>query len=283
MTNSERRVQRVRKALDPPGEARDDTWILAELARPARSRLGPPDGGGGLGRAALALADASAGCATTGSRRSTASSGRVPTRSTPGRSSSTRASGPTPSKGRARRSASSRRSRPSRRSTTTTRSGSRRAPARVVQHGRAVEPLPLAAPSRRVARRLARGCRAPRARRGRGRAGLLAARLGRGAGPDRPGAPRRARVHDVPLPGRGRREPAHDRRHRPEVGHGRVQGRRDPGREARAAVAGAQVSDEVGPRTSSSPRRRAVRATERVGASAQGAGPRGRGRRGHRP
>ena len=33
VTNSERRVQRVRKALDPPGEARDDLWILAELAR----------------------------------------------------------------------------------------------------------------------------------------------------------------------------------------------------------------------------------------------------------
>jgi formate dehydrogenase major subunit len=33
VTNSERRVQRVRKALDPPGDARDDTWILAELAR----------------------------------------------------------------------------------------------------------------------------------------------------------------------------------------------------------------------------------------------------------
>jgi len=33
VTNSERRVQRVRKALDPPGEARDDLWIVAELAR----------------------------------------------------------------------------------------------------------------------------------------------------------------------------------------------------------------------------------------------------------
>ena len=32
-TNSERRVQRIRKALDPPGEARDDQWILGELAR----------------------------------------------------------------------------------------------------------------------------------------------------------------------------------------------------------------------------------------------------------
>ena len=33
VTSSERRVQRVRKALDPPGEARDDLVILADLAR----------------------------------------------------------------------------------------------------------------------------------------------------------------------------------------------------------------------------------------------------------
>jgi formate dehydrogenase major subunit len=33
VTSSERRVQRVRKALEPPGEARDDLWIIAELAR----------------------------------------------------------------------------------------------------------------------------------------------------------------------------------------------------------------------------------------------------------
>lgn len=33
VTNSERRVQRVRRALDPPGEARDDLWIIFELAR----------------------------------------------------------------------------------------------------------------------------------------------------------------------------------------------------------------------------------------------------------
>jgi formate dehydrogenase major subunit len=32
VTNSERRVQRVRKALDPPGEARDDMVILTDLA-----------------------------------------------------------------------------------------------------------------------------------------------------------------------------------------------------------------------------------------------------------
>jgi formate dehydrogenase major subunit len=33
VTNSERRVQRVRHALNPPGDARDDLWIVYELAR----------------------------------------------------------------------------------------------------------------------------------------------------------------------------------------------------------------------------------------------------------
>jgi len=33
VTNSERRVQRVHKALEPPGEAREDIWIIYELAR----------------------------------------------------------------------------------------------------------------------------------------------------------------------------------------------------------------------------------------------------------
>jgi predicted molibdopterin-dependent oxidoreductase YjgC len=33
VTNSERRVQRVRKALDPPGQAQDDIWIIAQMAR----------------------------------------------------------------------------------------------------------------------------------------------------------------------------------------------------------------------------------------------------------
>ena len=48
VTNSERRVQRVRKALDPPGEAREDLWIIYELARRLGTRLGR-----GLGRADL--------------------------------------------------------------------------------------------------------------------------------------------------------------------------------------------------------------------------------------
>jgi formate dehydrogenase major subunit len=33
VTNSERRVQRVRKALEPPGDARDDLWIIFQLAK----------------------------------------------------------------------------------------------------------------------------------------------------------------------------------------------------------------------------------------------------------
>jgi len=33
VTNSERRVQRCRKALDAPGDARDDVWIIGEIAK----------------------------------------------------------------------------------------------------------------------------------------------------------------------------------------------------------------------------------------------------------
>jgi formate dehydrogenase major subunit len=42
VTNSERRVQRVRKALDPPGEARDDLAVIFELARRLGADWGEP-------------------------------------------------------------------------------------------------------------------------------------------------------------------------------------------------------------------------------------------------
>jgi formate dehydrogenase major subunit len=42
VTNSERRVQRVRKALEPPGNARDDLWIIAEIAQRLGIDLGHP-------------------------------------------------------------------------------------------------------------------------------------------------------------------------------------------------------------------------------------------------
>lgn len=42
VTNSERRVQRVRRAVDPPEGARDELWILSELARRFGTDLGSP-------------------------------------------------------------------------------------------------------------------------------------------------------------------------------------------------------------------------------------------------
>jgi predicted molibdopterin-dependent oxidoreductase YjgC len=39
-TNSERRVQRVRKVLEPPGQAKPDWWITAELAKRVALRIG---------------------------------------------------------------------------------------------------------------------------------------------------------------------------------------------------------------------------------------------------
>jgi formate dehydrogenase major subunit len=43
VTNSERRVQRVRKAVEPPGEARDDLAIIFDLARVMGHDWGEPD------------------------------------------------------------------------------------------------------------------------------------------------------------------------------------------------------------------------------------------------
>ena len=40
VTNSERRVQRVRKALDPPGDAKDDIWIIARARASASATTG---------------------------------------------------------------------------------------------------------------------------------------------------------------------------------------------------------------------------------------------------
>ncbi len=42
VTNSERRVQRIRKAVEPPGNARDDRWIICEIARRLGHDFGNP-------------------------------------------------------------------------------------------------------------------------------------------------------------------------------------------------------------------------------------------------
>jgi predicted molibdopterin-dependent oxidoreductase YjgC len=42
VTNSERRVQRCRKALEPPGDARDDIWIISQVAKRMGKKFGDP-------------------------------------------------------------------------------------------------------------------------------------------------------------------------------------------------------------------------------------------------
>src|SRR5687768_10668689 len=42
VTNSERRVQRVRRAIEPPGDARDDIWIICAIARRLGKNFGHP-------------------------------------------------------------------------------------------------------------------------------------------------------------------------------------------------------------------------------------------------
>jgi len=56
-TNSERRVQRVRKALEPAGDARPDWWITAELAKRVARRLGRDLSGQFAWRSASAVFD----------------------------------------------------------------------------------------------------------------------------------------------------------------------------------------------------------------------------------
>ncbi|MBG3850497.1 molybdopterin-dependent oxidoreductase [Xanthomonas sp. WHRI 8391] len=46
VTNSERRITRVRKAVDAPGQARADWWIAREVARRLEARLAPAEGKG---------------------------------------------------------------------------------------------------------------------------------------------------------------------------------------------------------------------------------------------
>ena len=42
VTNSERRVQRVRKVVEPPGDARDELWIISEIAQRLGDDWGTP-------------------------------------------------------------------------------------------------------------------------------------------------------------------------------------------------------------------------------------------------
>ena len=53
VTSSERRVQRVRAAVPPPGEARHDIDILADLANRMGANWGHVTPGGDLGRSCV--------------------------------------------------------------------------------------------------------------------------------------------------------------------------------------------------------------------------------------
>ena len=162
VTNSERRVQRVRKALDPPGEARDDIEIICELARRLGHDWGEPTAEevwdelrslapmhGGMSYARLeaarrhpvAVPDRGPSGHAVPARAAVGGAGRGPAGAVLGRRA--RAAGR-----RARRRVPD--------------PADHRPPARLVQHRRADRRLHLAAAPRRVARPVARGRRAAR-------------------------------------------------------------------------------------------------------------------------
>ena len=73
-----------RKAVEPPGEARDEIWIMSELARRMGRRLGSSHRRRRVERGARALAAARRHELRAPRGARTACSGRVPTRSHPG-------------------------------------------------------------------------------------------------------------------------------------------------------------------------------------------------------
>ena len=237
VTNSERRVQRVRKALDPPGDARDDTWILAELAQRLGHDWGHPTAEE-IWDECRSLSPMHRGMRYDRLEALRGIQWPCPDEEHPGSPFLHGRLWADPPEGPL-------------------------APLSVVEAkppfeeldadypirlttGRRLESFNTGAQSsryrsplapRRVPRPLARGRRAARGVRGRGRPCLVAEGIRRGAGAGRSVAPRGARVHDVPLPRRRGRQPADDRRDRPEVRHRRVQGRGDSGREVGARFA----------------------------------------------
>ncbi len=234
VTNSERRVQRVRAALQPPGEARDDLAIIFDLAKRLGADWGEPSAEA-VWDEVRALSPVHAGMSYARLDAEGGLQWPCYDEQHPGELflHSRLWEDPVP--------------------------GSR-APFVPVDHDPPVDRLDADFPIRlTTGRRLesyntgvqTAGYRSPLRRgesldlapggrraaapgRRRASAGRLPARRGGGAGPRRRGPSAGPRLHDPPLPGRGRHEPPDDRRHRPEVRHGRVQGDRHPGREAAA-------------------------------------------------
>ena len=225
-------------------------WIIAELARRLGHDWGQPDGRAGLGRAALARPDARRHelRAARGARRHPVAVPRrgasrlaVPARAPVGGAASTGPPAPFSVADGAPPVDELDDDFPIRLTT------GRRLDS--YNTGVAVGPLRLAAAPRRDARPLAR--RTPSGSSvedGRDRAGLAraAARSRRRCGSTRALRPGLAFM-TFHFPDEVDVNHADDRRHRPEVGHGRVQGRRDPRREAPSAPArGAGVPSRRG-------------------------------------
>ena len=195
VTNSERRVQRVRKALDAARRgARRHRDPLRARAAPG-PRLGPADAPRRSGTSCASLSpDARRHELRAARGSSAASSGRAPTRRIPASRSCTAGCGSDPVRGPARAVlASSSTSRRSTRSTTSSRSGSPPA-------GGSTRTTPACRPAA-TPRRCAAARRSTSRPRTRARSAsptasavrvALAARRGRGAGAHRPGAAARA-------------------------------------------------------------------------------------------
>ena len=205
-------------------------------------RLGLAGRRGRLERGPARCRRSTPGCRTSGSRSSAASSGRATTRTTRASCSSTAGSGRTRCRATACRSSPVEHDPPVDRLddefpirlttgrrldsyNTGVQTGGYTSPLR---RGESLDISPEDAAAARPRRRRARPRHVP-------------PRPGRDADPDRRVAAARAHVHDAPLPGRRRDEPAHDRRDGPEVRHGRVQGDGDPDREAASTEAAAGV------------------------------------------
>ena len=183
VTNSERRVQRVRKAIEPPEGARDDIWIIAELARRLGSDWGnptPEDLWNELRELSPMHRGMSLREAGAARRRPVALPRRgvgghpVPARQAvgggPGQARQARAVQPDGAGGPARH-AHRRVPDPAH----------HRAPSRLLQHRRGEQPVRHPAAEEGDDQPVAGGRRAPRPRRRRLGAGHLAARLDRGA------------------------------------------------------------------------------------------------------
>ena len=224
VTSSERRVQRVRKALDPPGQARADLAILADLARSLGTDWGHPKAED-VWNELRALSPWHGGMSYARLEKLERPRVAVPRREPPRQPVSARPPLAGPGRGAAR-AVQRRRARSAGRQA---RRGfpdppDDRAAARLLQHRRPDGGLHLAPAARRDARHRAGGRRAPRRRRRRGRPRRIAPRRDRGARALRRDAAPGPRVHDAPLPGRRRDEHPHDRRDRPQVRHRGIQG-----------------------------------------------------------